>query len=82
MAINIKRVSGHILDRGDFDKPHQLLYGQQHNRYFRFIFVHHTRPLWYHIHDDGELGGLVYKDTELEELFQESNGFLEQLELF
>ena len=79
MAINIKKVTGYLLDKNPLMHGKDLWF-DNYSKYIRLTIS--GTPTWYYVTDKGFIVDKVAVYDELEKLYEESNGFLEQLELF
>lgn len=79
MAINIKQITGHLLDKNP-DNCNKDLWFDCFSKYLRLNI--YGNVIWYYVNDGGIIVHKILLDKELEKLYKESNGFLEQLELF
>ena len=89
MATNIKRYHTYIMEKGPYSEEtgrslDTMWPGKGITRRFMRFYLPDicTKPVWVFIHEQGYLGEVPYHSDELEKEFIESNGFLEQLELF
>lgn len=76
MAINIRKVDAFILE----GEPYHA-WGTKYNKFIRFNIG--SVVFWYILDDINRIiTNMLPEQGNLERLFQESNGFFEQLELF